>query len=1083
MRRYLFLIVLIFTVTAIAIPSFASSSQIILGVEGYENYYDDDGSCPYLYTFDGSGYVMENDIISVARFPANEYTDYLLLNNAINPVQGKIKLQLKEIPGETSKVDFLSLVSINHPAGTKAGVDDKGQAHTYSNPTAPLVATYKDSPVFTKIYTEDKQGVSLYDQETLTLEFPAMDLSQGAKLVLKVDGFERSADLPETLVVKVPAISLQTEENGQWVTRSKFYPKEYAAYGVFDLKPYLTQSNIKVRLLSESCKQNVAHLIDYVALDNTADQCTQTPLSLVSALKNGTLDVVSLVYSADSSYLDLASATDYVDLEYTAPSQDGVNDYFFVSKGYYQPVHNTFYVATKDGTSQWVDRYSSSTDWFSSSEIDIAKEIDLTAFQSGADFPSSGGTYQVRVSNIVGAYTNRWAFLDRAYLKVDGQVYALISAVDTSTGQNALTQLQSSDEIKWDTLNKGVILTFATPIPVTQVTLNKTATTLSQGSQESLISTVLPSDARPSSLTWTSSNNSIATVSQNGVVTGVAVGTARITATSSYGPSAFCDVTVRDVTSPVVSSLLPAANATVTEFQPLISAKLTDKNGIDSGRVSMTLNGLKVGSFNAATGVISYKPEYVLAQGLYTVAVNCYDPYNNQGSATWSFTVKDAGPPQISNVLPPDKMGTKTTRPTISASIVDAGGIDVDRLSLTVDGTPLSILFQPDRAGSIVSGTVYGMPATDLSNSMHTALLSAFDTTGNNQQKTWQFGINTFSDMLGNTTNCTDCHNEGAAAINQRHAVNAGNCDQCHTIVYNHGEFPCSDCHTGHSTGWPPAVSSYACTTCHNSSYPNVPSHNQVPHSYTALGQECQTCHSASLTTEHNIYVEGRGYGYDCYTCHASTSSAVKDAIATANTSCVACHSGKTDHLELHNTTLDNNCKTCHAANLSTDHITNRPDLGFTCDTCHASLPGTDVIGAVDTSCSRCHDTAHNLAITSQAPTEIPLYSGLTWSEAIDARIYGGESWLPSDYLPGGKLYISRRSNTLSGKTIRDFYNQTLVANGWTLTSPLPDDQSNFFDISFTKNNQKARISFYGGEDHTATPLVTEGYRVEILLN
>ena len=1140
-----FLILLVF-----CIPLFASTPQVILGVEAYEYYYDnppeEEDSCPYLYTFNGSEYVMENDIYSVARNQVNEYTDYLFINNPLTETAGKIKLKIQEIPFETSMSDYLGLYVINHPAGAKAGVDENGQAHTYSNPVAPSTATYNGTSASNEISSDDRQGINLYDQEALTLQFPSMDLSQGAKLVLKVDGFEHNPDLAATLAIKVPAIKIQTEENGQWVTRSKFYPKMYAAYGVYDLKPYLDQNNIKIRLVSDSCRLDVAHLIDYVALDNTADDCTQTALTLTKALKNDTEDVLGLINSADNSYLELTAETDFVSLEYDSINNPGVNDYFFVSKGYYVPTRNTFYVATKDGSGQWVERYSSGADWYSGA--DVTKEIDLTGFQTASYFPGADGTYQVRVSNSVGIYDNRWAYIDNAYLKVNGQLYAMTGAVDAATGQDILAQLQISDNVRWDALNRGVVMTFGIPVPATEVRLNKTATTISQGSQETLTATVLPENASFKRLAWTSSNNLVATVDQNGVVKAVSVGTARITAISMDGPYAGCDVTVNDTTPPAITLLTPAPNTSSTENMPLISAKITDANGIDSTRVTLTLDGTPAGSFNPATGVVSYQPNNVISAGQHTVTVSAFDIYNNQAATSWSFTIIDT-PPVISNVIPPNMMGTRTVRPTISADIADSTGIDVSRLSITVDGTPLIVNFNPDQPGSILSGTVYGVPANDLSNTMHTAVVKVFDIIGNNAQKTWQFGVNTFNDMPAEFGNCTGCHND-MSELENRHIANSGDCNLCHGRVI----FSVDDCAECHSHYWdiPLPIGNYSCTLCHNSTYWDViPTHgspNEADlHNYTQLGQDCQNCHLSKLTMEHNIYIEGRGYGYDCNTCHQSTNSTVKAAISAKNPACSACHGtagsghdqlhqgtlaaeciachqsnistehlsrsltcgtchnsidpliqqaitaknlncnachvGAVDHETVHVSGIDTACGSCHAATLTADHITNRPALGYNCQTCHNDniLPAASTGATTDMQCARCHSEAHNLLTAIRPPDNIPLYAGLNWSLPISAKIFATEPWVPAEYLPAGKLIVSNRSTAITGKAIRDFYNSELVARGWTLAPALPDDGSNYYDMTFTQNEAKVRISFYGGEDHTGSPVVSSGYRVEIL--
>ena len=65
--------------------------------------------------------------------------------------------------------------------------------------------------------------------------------------------------------------------------------------------------------------------------------------------------------------------------------------------------------------------------------------------------------------------------------------------------------------------------------PVESVQLNKNATTLEVGGSEILVATVSPADTDDTTLTWTSSDERIATVSQNGRVVAVAEGIAVIT--------------------------------------------------------------------------------------------------------------------------------------------------------------------------------------------------------------------------------------------------------------------------------------------------------------------------------------------------------------------------------------------------------------------------------------------------------------------------------------------------------------------------------------------------------------------------
>ena len=71
------------------------------------------------------------------------------------------------------------------------------------------------------------------------------------------------------------------------------------------------------------------------------------------------------------------------------------------------------------------------------------------------------------------------------------------------------------------------------PVAVESVSLNDTAFVLETGKDRTLTATVLPENATNKSVTWSSSNEAVAMVDQNGKVTGVAVGTATITKRAS----------------------------------------------------------------------------------------------------------------------------------------------------------------------------------------------------------------------------------------------------------------------------------------------------------------------------------------------------------------------------------------------------------------------------------------------------------------------------------------------------------------------------------------------------------------------
>ena len=151
-------------------------------------------------------------------------------------------------------------------------------------------------------------------------------------------------------------------------------------------------------------------------------------------------------------------------------------------------------------------------------------------------------------------------------------------------------------------------------VAVTGVTLDRETVTIKEGETSSFVATVLPQNATNQNITWTSDNESVATV-ENGVVTGVAEGTATITVTTEDGNfTDTCIVTVEKVktepetvvvtgvtldketvtikegeTSSLVATVLPenATNQNITWTSDNESVA-TVKNGVVTGVVKGT---------------------------------------------------------------------------------------------------------------------------------------------------------------------------------------------------------------------------------------------------------------------------------------------------------------------------------------------------------------------------------------------------------------------------------------------------------------------------------------------------------------
>ena len=98
--------------------------------------------------------------------------------------------------------------------------------------------------------------------------------------------------------------------------------------------------------------------------------------------------------------------------------------------------------------------------------------------------------------------------------------------------------------------NKIIILIFAVfvlfscAVPVTELRISKTHFSMITGREERLTVIAVPLDAANREVTWSSSDTSVAVVSQDGVVTSVSAGNAVITARSKNNITAQCNVRV-----------------------------------------------------------------------------------------------------------------------------------------------------------------------------------------------------------------------------------------------------------------------------------------------------------------------------------------------------------------------------------------------------------------------------------------------------------------------------------------------------------------------------------------------------------
>ena len=229
----------------------------------------------------------------------------------------------------------------------------------------------------------------------------------------------------------------------------------------------------------------------------------------------------------------------------------------------------------------------------------------------------------------------------------------VISGTPTADGTFNFTAKATNDGGS-DSKELSITIGEQTNVPVNRVSLNKTSTTLTVGGTETLTATVAPDNATDKTVTWTSSNPSVATV-ENGVVTAVAPGTAVITVTTQDGnKTATCTVTVTartynisvapdrlDFSSVNVGYEIPPTAQTVTitntgnqsvtvNLPTSTNYTITAGAGFTNGTASLALNG---------TAQFTVQPKTGLGVGTYRETITVSGSNGASASLTASFTV------------------------------------------------------------------------------------------------------------------------------------------------------------------------------------------------------------------------------------------------------------------------------------------------------------------------------------------------------------------------------------------------------------------------------------------------------------
>jgi hypothetical protein len=179
------------------------------------------------------------------------------------------------------------------------------------------------------------------------------------------------------------------------------------------------------------------------------------------------------------------------------------------------------------------------------------------------------------------------------------------------------------------------------PVPVTDISLDKTNATIQVGATSTLTAFITPADADNKKVNWTSDDATVATVA-NGVVTGVSLGTVTITATSEADEmiKATCSFLVTPSTGQVieVSGDITENTTWYAAAKYMLSGFVYVKNNVT---LTIEAGTLIKGVSNTKAALIIERGSKIMAEGTSTqpIVFTSDKPKGQRASGDWGGVV------------------------------------------------------------------------------------------------------------------------------------------------------------------------------------------------------------------------------------------------------------------------------------------------------------------------------------------------------------------------------------------------------------------------------------------------------------
>lgn len=294
-----------------------------------------DGGCPYAYTWNGSAFVLDNNVLGMSEVSnGSDVEDFYRLEQTVVPYRSGTRfsvysLMLGEFENEHSYIDKVRLIAVDHDPNVNVAVTPEGQILTYANPNSPVSAVDNYGCDWLPAMLEaDDTYYRGFPEDYLLLDFGTLDVSQAAKLVLRAN-----VEWKKDTCIHVQVLN----ETGDWTDATALRTRYHWSTLIVDLADYLPNPDgtLKIRLYFTGI-----HKIDYVGLDTTPQASIEVRQAKpISAIHSTQGNVRWRLLKDDEVYAELVPG-EQITLKFILPNTEKTRTFMIQIEGHYHIINN-----------------------------------------------------------------------------------------------------------------------------------------------------------------------------------------------------------------------------------------------------------------------------------------------------------------------------------------------------------------------------------------------------------------------------------------------------------------------------------------------------------------------------------------------------------------------------------------------------------------------------------------------------------------------------------------------------------------------------------------------------------------------